>query len=177
MDVRGIDSAGAGSPLMLDVQLCFALYSAQLAMGRLYRAHLAPLGLTYPQYLVMLVLWQADGISVTALGQRLFLDSATLTPLLKRLQALGLIRRVRSGKDQRQVIISLTRAGLQLQEKARAIPGEVFCATGFPPEYIHRLKSMLEDLRANLHQAVPGPEQVHPHDAGPESCGDQDNHA
>src|SRR3954463_16229542 len=94
---------GIDPPRTLDGQLCFALYSANLAMGKLYRQLLADLDLTYPQYLVMLVLWEGDGITVSELGERLFPDPATLTPLLKRLQAAGLVQRTRGTRDERQV--------------------------------------------------------------------------
>lgn len=140
--------------LTLDAQLCFALYSAQLAMGKIYRRHLADLGLTYPQYLVMLVLWESDGLTVSALGDRLYLDSATLTPLLKRLQALGLLRRERAEADQRQVLLFLTQAGLDLRERAHDIPHGVLCATGCTPSQAHVLKAELEELRTHLQNAA-----------------------
>ncbi|WP_323018768.1 MarR family transcriptional regulator [Castellaniella sp.] len=139
--------------LTLDAQLCFALYSAHLAMGKVYRRHLAELGLTYPQYLVMLVLWESDGLTVTALGDRLYLDSATLTPLLKRLQALGLLRRDRAQADQRQVLVTLTQAGRALQQRAHAVPQGVMCATGCTPAQAQVLKAELEELRAHLQGA------------------------
>ena len=142
------DSQPAG--LTLDAQLCFALYSAQLAMGKIYRKHLAGLGLTYPQYLVMLVLWEADGPTVTALGERLYLDSATLTPLLKRLQAMGLLRRDRADDDQRQVRMTLTPAGRDLRLRAGDVPKGVLCATGCSPDHARVLKAELEELRAHL---------------------------
>ncbi len=142
------DSQLAG--LTLDAQLCFALYSAQLAMGKIYRKHLAGLGLTYPQYLVMLVLWEADGTTVTALGERLYLDSATLTPLLKRLQTMGLLRRDRAADDQRQVRVTLTPAGRDLRLRAVDVPKGVLCATGCSPDHARVLKAELEELRAHL---------------------------
>jgi len=142
------------SALTLDAQLCFALYSAHLAMGKVYRRFLADLGLTYPQYLVMLVLWESDGLSVTSLGERLYLDSATLTPLLKRLQALGLLRRDRDTEDQRQVRACLTQAGQDLKRRARAIPQGVMCATGCAPGHARVLKAELEELRAHLQGAI-----------------------
>src|SRR3954470_3587338 len=104
--------------LLLDNQLCFALYSASLAMTKLYKPLLEDLGLTYPQYLVMLVLWERDGLMVSELGERLFLDSGTLTPLLKRLEAAGLIARIRAVEDERRVHISLTAAGRKLKARA-----------------------------------------------------------
>mgnify|MGYP001425629241 CR=1 FL=1 len=102
--------------LALDRQLCFALYSASLAMTKAYKPLLAPLGLTYPQYLVMLVLWEGDGVTVSHVGERLSLDSGTLTPLLKRLQALGLLQRLRDAADERRVLLQLTPGGGELQQ-------------------------------------------------------------
>ncbi|WP_298014903.1 MarR family transcriptional regulator [uncultured Castellaniella sp.] len=145
---------GSSRHLTLDAQLCFALYSAQLAMGKIYRRQLAGLGLTYPQYLVMLVLWETDGLTVSALGDRLYLDSATLTPLLKRLQALGLLRRDRAQADQRQVLVSLTPAGRALRRRAEGVPQEVLCATGCTPAQARVLKADLEELRAHLQGAA-----------------------
>lgn len=144
--------------LALDAQLCFALYSAQLAMGKIYRRHLVDLGLTYPQYLVMLVLWEHDGLSVTELGDRLYLDSATLTPLLKRLQALGLLRRDRTARDQRRVVLTLTQSGHALKARAQGVPQSVLCATGCPPAQAQALKAELEELRAQLQRAQTQPE-------------------
>ena len=141
---------GIEAPRTLDGQLCFALYSANLAMGKLYRQLLADLDLTYPQYLVMLVLWEGDGITVSELGERLFLDSATLTPLLKRLQAAGLVQRTRGIRDERQVIVTLTGEGRGLREKAGQVPVDVFCATGCEIDEVVGLKSQLEKLRAGL---------------------------
>ncbi|RDZ27851.1 MarR family winged helix-turn-helix transcriptional regulator [Lysobacter silvisoli] len=139
----------AGS-LKLDDQLCFALYSTGLALNKVYRKLLAGLGLTYPQYLVMMVLWERDGVSVSEIGQRLYLDSATLTPLLKRLQSAGLVDRSRARGDERQVIVSLTQAGRALQEPARAVPLGIFGAAGCAPEVAGSIKSQLEDLRTHL---------------------------
>ena len=141
---------GIEAPRTLDGQLCFALYSANLAMGKLYRQLLAGLDLTYPQYLVMLVLWEGDGITVSELGDRLFLDSATLTPLLKRLQTAGLVQRTRGTRDERQVIVTLTDEGRTLREKAGQVPVDVFCATGCEIDEVVGLKSQLEKLRAGL---------------------------
>ena len=108
--------------LLLDQQLCFALYAASRSVTGLYRPLLEPLGLTYPQYLVMLVLWERDGLTVSELGLRLQLDSGTLTPLLKRLQTAGLVARQRRKEDERVVDIQLTDAGLALRDKASGIP-------------------------------------------------------
>ena len=97
--------------LSLDQQLCFAVYAAAHAFNRFYKPLLVPLGLTYPQYLVLLVLWEADGQTVSGIGERLMLDSGTLTPLLKRLEAAGFVTRARSAHDERQVLVRLTDAG------------------------------------------------------------------
>ena len=142
------------SPLLLDQQLCFALYSTSLAMNKLYRSVLTPLGLTYPQYLVMMVLWEGDALTVSDIGQRLFLDSATLTPLLKRLEAGELISRQRSASDERQVIIRLTDAGRSLRQQAKTIPPAVFCAAGCSLDELKQLKASLEALRGQLSQAT-----------------------
>jgi DNA-binding MarR family transcriptional regulator len=136
--------------LHLDNQVCFALYSANLALTRAYRGLLAELGLTYPQYLVMLVLWQQDAQTVSAIGEKLFLDSATLTPLLKRLQAAGLVTRARATQDERQVVIGLTEAGIALRSRAKAVPEGLMCAMDCPPDTLLKLKAELETLRDNL---------------------------
>src|SRR6187200_10539 len=109
--------------LALDNQLCFALYSASLAMTKLYKPLLDELGLTYPQYLAMLALWEQDGLMVSEIGDRLSLDSGTLTPLLKRLEAAGLVSRIRDVQDERRVHITLTAAGRKLKARAQKIPG------------------------------------------------------
>lgn len=134
----------------LDEQLCFALYSTQLALNKVYRRLLSPLGLTYPQYLAMLVLWERDSVTVSEIGERLYLDSATLTPLLKRLEAQGLITRTRGSHDERQVVIELTREGRELKAQARSVPSDVFCASECTPDDIVSLKQQLESLRGSL---------------------------
>jgi len=116
-------NATANPMLLLDNQLCFALYSASLAMTKVYKPLLEALGLTYPQYLAMLVLWERDGLMVSELGERLYLDSGTLTPLLKRLEAAGLVARVRDVADERRVHVRLTAAGRKLKARAGSIPG------------------------------------------------------
>jgi len=140
--------------LQLDQQLCFALYSANLALHKVYRKLLSQLDLTYPQYLVMLVLWERDELRVSDIGERLFLDSATLTPLLKRLEAAGLLTRYRGTADERQVIIALTAAGRTLREKAQAVPEAVICATDCSLDEIVTLKQQLEKLRGSLNDQV-----------------------
>jgi len=148
-----MDTCKTSSPypnLTLDVQLCFALYSTMIGLNKVYRTLLKPLGLTYPQYLVMLVLWENDAQTVSAIGERLFLDSATLTPMLKRLEAAGLVERHRSEEDERQVIISLTNAGWQLQERAKDVPNCVGAAAECAPEEMEALRTQLNDLRGRL---------------------------
>jgi DNA-binding MarR family transcriptional regulator len=142
--------ANAPLSLRLEDQLCFALHSTALKMTQAYRPLLEPLGLTYPQYLVMLVLWQADRQTVSEIGARLYLDSATLTPMLKRLEAQGFVARARSEDDERQVIVSLTGTGRSLRRRAQALPYQVFCATGCSPEEIALIKARLETLREHL---------------------------
>jgi len=134
----------------LDQQLCFSLYSTSLAMNKLYRKLLRNLGLTYSQYLVMMVLWEQDEQTVSALGERLFLDSATLTPLLKRMEQAELITRNRSPEDERQVIISLTKQGKDLSEDAIALPGCVLEASGCTLDTVVRLKDELNELRDSM---------------------------
>ncbi len=121
----------ANAALRLDQQLCFALYNASRAMIRAYAPLLEPLGLTYPQYLVLLVLWQEDGLPVKQLGDRLGLDSGTLTPLLKRLEKGGIVERTRDRDDQRVVHIALTAEGRALRSKAKKIPIEAACLAGY----------------------------------------------
>jgi DNA-binding MarR family transcriptional regulator len=148
--MKTANPAKAKNLLQLDEQLCFALYSTGLALNKVYRRLLAPLGLTYPQYLAMLVLWENDGLTVSEIGQRLFLDSATLTPLLKRLEASGLLTRTRASQDERQVVVALTAEGRSLKAKARAIPPELFCAAECTPDELASLKQQLESLRESL---------------------------
>ena len=134
----------------LDLQLCFALYSSSLLMTKLYKPVLAPLGLTYPQYLVLLVLWETDRIAVGELGARLYLDSGTLTPLLKRMEGAGLLTRARDADDERRVIVSLSAAGRALRRKAERLPLTVAGATGCDLNQISELTAQLQRLRENL---------------------------
>ena len=136
--------------LQLDSQLCFALYSASLAMTKLYAPLLAELGLTYPQYLAMLVLWERDGLMVSELGERLFLDSGTLTPLLKRLEAAGLIARIRALDDERRVHVTLTAAGRKLKGRAVRIPACIAGAVQMPLADIGSLTRQVQALRQRL---------------------------
>ncbi len=136
--------------LLLDNQLCFAMYSTSLAMTKLYKPLLDELGLTYPQYLVMLVLWERDGLMVSELGERLFLDSGTLTPLLKRMETSGLLARIRAVDDERRVHISLTAAGRRLKAKAAKIPGCVLSATQCSIPELVSLTQQMQALRQRL---------------------------
>lgn len=136
-------------PQHLDEQLCFALYSASRAVIRAYAPLLDPLGLTYPQYLVLLVLWERDGIPIKQLGERLALDSGTLTPLLKRLAARGLVVRRRARDDERVVRVHLTPAGRALRGKARRVPIEVACLAGYDPARARSLRGLVR-LRDEL---------------------------
>jgi DNA-binding MarR family transcriptional regulator len=138
----------------LDDQLCFALYSTSLAMMRVYRGLLPKLGLTYPQYLVMMVLWEQDQLTVSDIGERLFLDSATLTPLLKRMEAQGLVQRARARSDERQVIISLTEQGSALRKDAAALMPAVLCATQCSIDEVTTLRDQLVNLRKNLNDSA-----------------------
>lgn len=143
-------SAADAPSLLLDEQLCFALHSTVLAMNKVYRKLLRSLDLTYPQYLVMMVLWEQDQLTLTDIGRRLFLDSATLTPLLKRMEAAGWLTRTRAEQDERQVIVALTSAGRALKQKAARVPVEVLCATECAPDELAALKVQLEQLRGSL---------------------------
>lgn len=157
---RAPTAATAADWLALDHQLCFALYAASLAMTKAYKPMLAPLDLTYPQYLVMLVLWQQDsddaaekpqdGITVSQLGQRLTLDSGTLTPLLKRLETQGRLQRRRDPADERRVRLCLTAAGRALKLQALPIPQAIACATACDLRQIGQLAEQLTTLRRQL---------------------------
>jgi DNA-binding MarR family transcriptional regulator len=138
--------------LALDQQLCFALYSTMLGVNKVYRGLLKDLGVTYPQYLVMLVLWEHDELTVSEIGERLFLDSPTLTPLLKRLETAGFVARNRSGTDERQVIVSLTAAGRSLRGRAAEIPSCVAAAMECASDEIDTLRLRLTDMRSKLYK-------------------------
>ena len=142
--------------LLLDHQLCFALYNASRALIRAYGPLLEPLGLTYLQYLAMLILWEAKSVSVKTLGARLALDSGTLTPLLKRMERSGLVTRRRDPDDERVVLIALTEAGQRLRTKAKRVPVEIACSAGFDPTaerdrlQITRLRRELAELTERI---------------------------
>jgi DNA-binding MarR family transcriptional regulator len=158
-------AASADAWLALDKQLCFALYSASLAMTKMYKPLLGPLGLTYPQYLVMLALWEDDGVTVSALGDRLELDSGTLTPLLKRLESQGALSRERDTADERRVIVRLTAAGRRLKLQARKVPLRVARATGCDLGEIAALTRRLTALRETLQHPPAGTEAPVPEGA------------
>lgn len=134
----------------LDQMLCFAVYATAHAFTRFYKPRLEALDLTYPQYLVFVVLWEQDDITVSALGNRLFLDSGTITPLIKRLEARGLVKRVRDCEDERQVRVRLTTDGRALQAKAAAIPLEVRDGVGMGGVEAERMRRDLLALRDRL---------------------------
>jgi DNA-binding MarR family transcriptional regulator len=136
--------------LVLDNQLCFALYSASLGMTRVYKPLLAGLGLTYPQYIAMLALWERDGLMVSELGERLFLDSGTLTPLLKRMEANGLLTRTRDPADERCVRIALSPQGRALKRRAAQIPAGMRCPIGLPAGDLGSLREQLHALLAAI---------------------------
>jgi len=139
---------------VLQEQLCFSVYSLSLAINKVYRPLLKKLDLTYSQYLVMLVLWESDQRTVSDIGEQLFLDSATLTPLLKRLEAAALVQRVRSSQDERQVIVGLTAQGRQLRQHAAGIMDDMLCAMGCSLEELGALRERLNSLRNHLIQHV-----------------------
>lgn len=141
--------------LRLENQLCFAVHSAAHAFAQTYRPLLEPLGLTYPQYLVMLLLWEKDDRSVSELGAPLFLDSGTLTPLLKRLQTQGLLNRHRDKDDERVTRITLTDKGRSLAQMARSIPATMLCATDLDLSELASLRDQIKSLRQALHNAAP----------------------
>jgi DNA-binding MarR family transcriptional regulator len=136
--------------LRLDNQVCFALYSASLAMTKLYKPYLDELGLTYPQYLAMLALWEEDGLSVSQLGERLRLDSGTLTPLLKRLETLGLVSRLRSVEDERRVHVTLTAAGRRLRTRAEKVPACILQASQCSVAELVQLTRQVQALRDRI---------------------------
>lgn len=134
--------------------LCFSLYSANHAMNRVYKPLLDKFGLTYPQYLALLVLWQEDNQTVGQMGERLFLESNTLTPLLKRLETNGYVSRKRDPEDERQVRISLTKSGKSLKKETGSISVCIFEAASMDETAITRLKNQISSLRDNLAQSA-----------------------
>ena len=137
-------------------QLCFPLYAAARNVTNLYTPWLKPLGLTYTQYIVFLVLWEKDGISVTEIGERLMLDNGTLSPLLKKMEQAGFVERRRCRRDDRVVEITLTEKGRALQEKAKDIPGHVARCIDLPPEKARTLYELLYELLGNQRNSFNG---------------------
>jgi DNA-binding MarR family transcriptional regulator len=151
--MRSVDQEQAdrdGFSLLLDDQLCFALYAASRAVTQRYRPLLEDLGLTYPQYLVLLVLWEHDAVPVKEIGTALQLDYGTLTPLIKRLESLGLVRRERSVEDERTVLVSLTEAGIGLRERAAGLPAAIGEAMGLTPRQFDEARRLLRMLAQNV---------------------------
>ncbi|UYW28607.1 MarR family winged helix-turn-helix transcriptional regulator [Methylorubrum extorquens] len=140
-------------PLLLDNQLCYALYAAAHRMTKSYRPMLERMGLTYPQYLVLLVLWENDGVTVSEIGRRLRLDSGTLTPVLKRLETSGLLNRNRRQSDEREVEIALTDQGRALRSKAIAVRQSVMCQLNMSEPEIQAMRADLNALIENLSTA------------------------
>ena len=135
---------------LLDNQVCFALHSTSLLMTKVYKPLLQALGLTYPQYLAMLVLWEQDGLTVGEISQRLLTDPGSLTPLLKRLESEGLLKRNRSREDERVVLVQLTDKGRALQQQAKTVPQCILKATGRSLERLQQLQADLLELRESL---------------------------
>ncbi|HDS1737870.1 MarR family transcriptional regulator [Pseudomonas sp. BP8] len=140
--------------LLLDNQVCFALHSTSLLMTKVYKPLLQALGLTYPQYLAMLVLWEQDGLTVGEISHRLLTDPGSLTPLLKRLESEGLLKRTRSREDERVVMVQLTDKGRALREQAREVPKCILQASGRSLERLQQLQAELLELRASLQQGL-----------------------
>ena len=145
------DKAAAKAPKLADF-LCFAIYSANLAYGRAYKPILDELGLTYTQYIAIVALWEHDNQTVSSLGEKLFLESNTLTPILKKLEAMGYLRRQRSPEDERQVVVSLTPAGRRLREKA--LPMNLVKESGLAPADFAKIQKAVSALRDNLIKAA-----------------------
>lgn len=148
--LKAIGTADVCPPLEIDQQLCFALYSTMLGMNKVYRELLKDLELTYPQYLVMLVLWERDGLTVGEIAERVFLDSPTVTPLLKRLEAAGLVSRDRSPQDERQVLITLTDAGRTQRKRSTHLPQCIVDASDSDLSELMELRDRLLVLRERM---------------------------
>jgi DNA-binding MarR family transcriptional regulator len=142
-------------PLRLEHQVCFPLYAAARAVTQAYQPLLAPLGLTYPQYLALMVLWEQDGLAVKDIGARLYLDSGTLTPLLKRLEQAGLVRRVRAARDERVVEVFLTAAGRRLERRAQQIPQALLRTLPMPVSELLQVRDGVRRLLGRIQQGDP----------------------
>jgi MarR family transcriptional regulator, organic hydroperoxide resistance regulator len=156
---KNISGTGTAPEQRLDNQLCFAIYAAAHTFAQAYKPFLEPQGLTYPQYLVLLELWERDEQTVKQLGEPLFLDSGTLTPMLKRMEAAGWITRRRDAVDERAVRISLTEKGCVFRDKAREIPAAMMCASGLDMAGLgalrNKIKRVANELRGNSAKAKP----------------------
>jgi DNA-binding MarR family transcriptional regulator len=144
---------GSADPLLLERQLCFALYAASREISKTYRERLEPIGLTYPQFLVLLVLWEKDNISISEIGDRLLLDSGTLTPLLKRLEGMGHVKRQRGTADEREVLIRLTKSGLALRDGAVEARKHVVRKLQMTEAEIEHARSTIMDIIGRLEPA------------------------
>jgi DNA-binding MarR family transcriptional regulator len=149
-------SRAVNPPVALDDQLCYAIYSAGIAIQRLYKPLLDKLGLTYPQYLVLNVLWRNDEQTVGAIAEKLALESSTLTPLLKRLEAAGLLQRRRNPDNERQVVVALTQQGRALRERAGCLGDALLAASGQTPDDLARLNHDIRHLRDRLYEHIGG---------------------
>ncbi|MDF2659694.1 MAG: ohrR [Paenibacillus sp.] len=138
--------------LKLDNQICFAVYACSREITKLYRPYLDEMGITYTQYVTLLALWEEDDMTVKRLGERLYLDSGTLTPLLKKLEAAGLVERIRDPRDERNVRIRLTGPGVRLKEQASGLPGRIVSRTGLSGVQVQSLHAGLNALLRNIHQ-------------------------
>lgn len=136
--------------LKLENQLCFSIYAASRAITRIYRPYLDILGITYPQYLVMLVLWERESISLKELGNKLYLDSGTLTPMLKRLESLDLVKRERSREDERVLCVTITEKGIEMKKKATDIPECILKSINSDLSFLSGLKSDVDQLLSDI---------------------------
>ncbi|MGW4893674.1 MarR family winged helix-turn-helix transcriptional regulator [Kitasatospora sp. NPDC004240] len=159
-EVRDLGEVPDEDLLRLDHQICFSLNAASRAFNGVYRVLLKDLGITYPQYLVMLVLWEHGELPVKRIGEHLRLDSGTLSPLLKRLEAAGLVRRERSAEDERSVTVGLTAAGDLLRERAYEVPRRLLAATGLALEELVALRATLGRVTGTLDAALLDPDRL-----------------
>lgn len=154
--VAGAQTASAPTPdpawLLLDNQLCFSAYALSREIISLYRPFLEPLGITYTQYITLMVLWEERKTSMKHLGERLFLDSGTLTPLLKKLAQMGLVEKERDSEDERSVLVQLTDKGLALRDQALGIPVEILCGTGLDVETAVQLREVMKKMAVDIRQ-------------------------
>jgi DNA-binding MarR family transcriptional regulator len=140
------------NPVPLDDQLCFAIYSAGMAIQRVYKPLLDDLGLTYPQYLVLNILWREDKLTVGSIAERLALESSTLTPLLKRLEAAGLLRRTRNPANERQVVVALTDKGRELRSRAGCLAEALLSSSGQSPAHLNQINRDVRELREAIYE-------------------------